>query len=250
MRSSTILFFVFIFSAVSLFAETPATDKVVLKSGTVYYGQILVQNDEIVLLKANDGKRFQFQRSDVKEVALNVARVVPLNADSAETDDVGNMCGVIEATSSVAYAGNYIDASPAIGVHLLFGTKMVDDLPYFAGIGTGVEMIFASGVTQGFIPLFARFQKRFNERNVSPYAGVDAGYAFAIGNNDCKGGPMATISAGIGIKAGSSSQFLIGVDLGIRDIKGKLTEDNSHGNYIYEGHTSLFMGGLRIALQF
>ncbi|HOO18887.1 MAG TPA: hypothetical protein PK296_01715, partial [Paludibacteraceae bacterium] len=61
-------FFIFL-SLLNLSAQEIVHDKLILKSGDIYVGEIILKNDEIVILQTTDGTRYQFPFSDIKEIS-------------------------------------------------------------------------------------------------------------------------------------------------------------------------------------
>ena len=52
----------------SAFAQNAVAEKVFLKSGKSYTGEIVLRNDEVLILKLSDGTRFQFAAQDIEKI--------------------------------------------------------------------------------------------------------------------------------------------------------------------------------------
>ena len=49
-------------------AQEASKDKIILKTGEVYIGDIIIRNQEIVTLKTVNGNRFQFPLAEIKTI--------------------------------------------------------------------------------------------------------------------------------------------------------------------------------------
>ena len=47
---------------------TALQDKITLKTGDVYVGEIVVKTDDLIMIKTKDGSKFQFQVSEISKI--------------------------------------------------------------------------------------------------------------------------------------------------------------------------------------
>ena len=52
-----------------VFGQQNSSDVIYLKNGEKYIGKIILNNEQIVMLETEGGKKYQFQTSEIKEIA-------------------------------------------------------------------------------------------------------------------------------------------------------------------------------------
>lgn len=244
---------VFLFFASVVFAQDKTLlDKITLKTGETYTGEILVQNSEVVMLKSANGSRFQFQLSEVKKIE-KISKEAALNADSAMYHSPGNnsFAGFLEIAGGVSAAKRSFDSSPNTQVSLVFGSKSIVGRFIFMGIGAGLNSTFTDGnnSTINFVPVFIKMQAKLSENISAPYFAIDAGYAFAV-TEGFGGGPFTRISAGIARKISYKSILSFGFFVGVNSFDASLTELKNGNSYSFYGNTIMTNYGLKIGLTF
>jgi len=233
---------------------TALQDKVTLKTGDVYVGEIVVKTDDLIMIKTKDGSKFQFQVSEISKIE-KVASVEESNSQTSAVTEIktssDNFTGIIEFAGGISSAKNAFDSSTNTQVSLIFGNKSVlgKQLFFGAGIGYNITSIETKSEVVSFLPLFIRMQNTFSTSRTSPYIGMDAGYAFAL-NDTYGGGLFAKLSAGISYKISHKTYISLGIYGGINSIATNQIETNDLGTFSYYGNTSMTNYGLKIGLQF
>lgn len=179
MRIILIGFFALFFS---LFAQAQLVqmDKITLKTGEVYTGEIVARTSEFLMIKTPDGARFQFQITQIEKeeiVFLSENEPTPLTlATSTQSDD--NMRAMFEAAVGIARAQNAFHSGGSVQLNLAFGTRRLMDTPLFVGAGVGYFTAFTSSSSEAysFLPLFVRLSSTFTSASNSPYWELDGGY--------------------------------------------------------------------------
>jgi hypothetical protein len=226
-------------------------DKITLNSGEVYVGEILVQNNELIMLKTKDGTRYQFQLAEINKVEKELVQVSSTAEPTEISRSTANFSGIFELSGGISSAKNCIDTSPEAQLALIFGNKNAFQKNLFLGLGMGIDKIFvfSNSTSIGFLPLFLRLQTTLNKNRTTPFVGMDAGYAFAL-NQGFGGGTMVKITAGISHRINYKTFLIAGVYAGANAISGNLTETNDLGTFRYYGNTSINSLGVKIGLQF
>lgn len=255
MTRNSIILICIMFSFLSIFAQTIMQDKVILKTGEVYLGEIVVRNQDMVMIKTQNGNRYQFPLSQIKEMSRVKLTQVPLDTLHTIRNEVkqseGNFCGMIELTEGVSQAKYDFGWSPNTQLSLLFGTKRICGQNLFlgAGIGYNITNVKVNPESIRFLPVFIRLQNTLNKKRTAPYIGMDAGYSFAL-NSDYGGGVLIKISAGITHKLTYKTAVFAGVYTGVQALSGQLTETNELGVYSYPGKTTMKSAGIKIGMSF
>lgn len=241
-----------LFSAV--YAQEKPVEKVILHSGEVYVGEILLRNSELIMLQSLDGSRFQFPLKDVKAVELATASDIhkqkkQATGDSEVIESEGNISGLIEMSAGWGGAAGKFSLKPFVLPQLSFGTRLIRGKSLFAGAGAGYLNVFNADENVGFIPLFLRLRGVADRSKLSPFASVDAGYSFGT-TGGYKGGLYSKVAAGVQTNAGRTSHFSLSVFGFSTNFSADLTETTSAGTFSYHGGTNLYGFGISAGLQF
>jgi hypothetical protein len=241
------------FAGTILSQETALRDKITLKTGEVYTGEIVLKNDDIVMLKTDNGTRFQFPLSEIRIIEKENLTVNPKNDTISinPTQTNQNVSGVLELSGGISSAKFSFDPSFSSQASLIFGNKSILGQQTFLGIGVGINSsyITSNSSTISFLPVFLRWQTTLTKNRTAPFVGVDAGYSFAM-NDDFGGGPFAKISVGITHKLNYKTSLIFGFYGSVNSISANLIETNSLGTFGYYAQTSLISYGAKMAFQF
>lgn len=228
--------------------SSPVSDKITLKTGEVYFGEIVVKTAEIVMIKASTGTRYQFQLKEVKLIEkmidTDLSGKPANNLPMVNTNQ--NFSGQLEITGGISSSTNAFPILANGQISLTFGNKKMLGKDVFLGLGVGYNHTFLTTKTIGFIPVFLRIQNTFTQKKTSPFLSFDAGYSFST-NTDFGGGALARISVGIIHRLNYKTSFLIGLYAGVNSISGNLTDSNG---FTYTGNTAMQNAGLKLGLQF
>jgi len=228
-------------------------NKVTLNSGEVYIGEIVVKTNELIMIKAKNGTRYQFQLKDVKEIsAVTATEAADNNTSKAKTPLTvdGNFSGQLEVIGGISSAKNAFTSSPNGQISLAFGSKKAFGKDCFLGLGAGYNTVYVpSGSTIALFPVFVRIQSLLSKEKIAPFIGMDVGYAFATTTN-FKGGALAKISGGISHRLSYKNSLTAGVFVGINQLYGDIEETNELGTFTYKGNVTMLNAGIKLGLQF
>lgn len=239
---------------VALSAQSITKDKVTLKTGDVFIGNIVLQNDEIVMLTDLKGVRYQFPVAEIKSIEKIEERAAgsdTMNVSSYKQAVQGNVCGLLELSGAFGSADNRFSYRPMGQASLTFGSRQISGKSIFVGAGVGYLAVAESESQDlvSFVPLYVRLKSVFTQKETAPYAFVDAGYSFAL-NTEFKGGLYAKTGVGFQYNAMSKTSFYWGVFAEVQGFSARLTETQNSIPYSFYGNTSAIMAGLNIGLQF
>ena len=242
-----------IFLSISIFGqETIQLNKVTLHSGEVFVGEILLNNEEIILIKTLSGNRFQFPVSEIKSIELNDIYSSEIeNSNNIEIIDDINLCVIFEINGGISNAENKYKNAISNQLFLSFGTRKVAKKRIFVGGGLGYLNVFFNNEAElvGFIPVFLILRANLTDKKTSPYLGLDAGYAFAL-NSKQEGGQYSKFSIGLNRKINFKTSLFFGLYADVLLFNANLAEMNNSGLYNYYGKTSMINFGLNFGLQF
>ena len=234
------------------------TRKITLNTGEVFFGEILVENEQIVMIRTADGSRFQFPKGEVKLIekdfvvtinAFNERRIIPTT--TADNDEKFMM--IIEVQGGISSAKQAFSQAPIIQGALVLGARNVFFQNTFLGGGISYSMLFPTDYpdkeTIDFLPLFLRFQKLIGENQFVPYFEMDVGYGISL-NPNFGGGTMLKLSVGMAQKFSARNVFYFGVFAGLQNFSGQLTQTNDFGTFNYYGNSTIQILGVKVALKF
>ncbi|MDL2290156.1 hypothetical protein LJB95_01985 [Paludibacteraceae bacterium OttesenSCG-928-F17] len=244
-------------TAIAKSTENTESDerKITLNTGEIIIGNILVENEQVVMIKTREGGRFQFPRSEIKsidDVTENDRQITQL--DESESFNENNKFRLMgDLKFGLAHAGKAYGWVPEMQVSLLFGGADLFLPNSFLGIGIGYNPIFASDYGTGkainFLPIFMRFQSSFTDKNFKPYVEVDAGYSVAL-SDEFGGGFIVNASIGVSKKLNERNSFQLGIFGGFQSFSADLTEEKDFGIFTYYGKTVAQHFGIKASITF
>jgi len=226
--------------------------KITLKSSDVYYAEVLVENEQIVMIKTQEGNRFQFPANEVHSIETDFVEESKNNNVQITPIDDSNFLMMIDVQGGVSYSSQAYLWVPSVQGSLVLGAKDVFFQGSFLGGGVGYNMLFAndySKETIAFLPVFVRLQSIVGKKNTAPYLEMDAGYGFSL-NSNFGGGLMLKLSAGITHKLSYRTVLYVGTYAGLQGFSGELTQTNNFGTFSYYGTTTTQNIGAKAALRF
>ncbi len=237
--------------------ESPPV-RITLKTGEVYSGEIILQNDEIILIRTTSGERFQFPVFQVKSITKISDKTEEIQRNDISSDEIlpyqsnHNFCSIIEVSGAASSGKNSFSNSASGEMTLSFGTRMIAGKSLFFGGGAGVSIVNNSTTNEkiNFVPVFLRFQSNNLMRwRSSPYLSLDAGYAFPL-KTTMSGGLFAKLSGGIVHRLSFNTSVQFGIFARIQNFYGNLSEIRNGSIYTYWGNSSINSFGALAGFQF
>ncbi len=250
MSRKVLTFILSLFFVVQLMAQEIATDVVILKSGEKYLGEIVLRNDEIIMLKTPDGKRFQFQMKEIEKIGKE-NNVYQHNSESGQVSK-GSFAGIIDLNGGFSFApSTQIGRTPYAGVSLAFGSRNAFGTNAFLGAGAGYESYTGNGKSSGlsYIPVFIQAYMPLGNSRISPATRVKAGYSFSV-NDTYRGGVFFSTSGGINLKLSQTTSFFAGIFGQIQQISGTVIVTNELGEFSGNGNARIYTIGISTAFLF
>jgi hypothetical protein len=174
----------FIIALLSLLSFTCAhAETIILRTGARVKGQIVFQNEEVVIVRDAEGARSQYPRADVQEI---LADDVALPESQAETVSEEPEIKTSKKASILLELAGGAAVRPqeafggAFSVDLLAGTHHIKSRHLFVGGGLGYHGIFLGAEKYNFLPIQAAVRMPFTEQKHAPVFGVAVGYGIAL----------------------------------------------------------------------
>lgn len=229
--------------------------KITMETGETYRGEVLAENERVVMLRLADGSRMQIRREEIAAMepdaftAIDRSDALPV----VEASPGGQFGMMIEMGGGTSFSRNSYGWVPALQAAWVLGVRDVAWAGTFAGVGIGYNLCVANKSGEGAInllPLFARLHSTIGRHVTAPYVELDAGYAFSF-HPDISGGMLLRLSVGVARRFSSRTAFYAGVYGGLQGLSGDLRDIDPWGDYFtYHGHTITQQAGVKVALRF
>lgn len=226
---------------------------VTLKNGTRVRGTIVLQNDEVVILRDASGARYQYPRAEVVSIAEETATV----EEKHEEKTVGE--GHKKKASILLEAGVGASILPGDGktgvayhADLLFGSHNLADRRIFVGGGLGYHGD-AVGDTYNFLPIQAALRMPFTVSKHAPMMGMSIGYGIAL-SKQYVGGIYAGLQLGYRYEINSKTSLALCADVCFQQARMTVTETPKEAmptaTYTNQAGRSIVRTGLKFSLFF
>ena len=235
-------------------ALTLQAEIITLRTGQTVQGEILVENDEVVIIRNAQGQRFQYPRADI--LSVQTEQVANNGEQLAESEEKGAVSGAKKVSLSLELSGGgmsspHVVNGGSIGGDLLIGTYMLGERHIFIGGGVGWHSYFGNG-TYSFIPVQAALRVPFIEGKHAPQMGVAVGCGFAV-TKKASHGLYAGIDFGYRYQANPKTALFVGLFLNFQQTKWDYTEtwtaeDGQQADYIVHSGSNLLGYGLKLAV--
>ncbi len=243
----TILILCLLWIATALSAEV-----VILKSGKRYTGEIIFQNEEVVILRDATGTRFQCPRADIRSIGEAQMEETPMLTQIANSDI---QISARKVSLSIEAAGGAVTMPQSswggyVTADFLIGTRRVMGKNILLGGAVGYAGVFLADKTYSFIPLQVVARIPIIDAQHAPQINFSAGYGIATSKN-YKGGLHAAIDLCYRYQMTEKSAVLLGVNVFFQQTSLSVIEEHGEGQYENPMAGRCFVGiGAKCAIVF
>lgn len=188
----------YLYIALLLLASTLCAhaETILLRTGARVKGEIVFQNEEVVIVRDAEGKRFQYLRSDVEEVLADDPAEVAAEASEKEQEMLTpKKASILLELAGGAAVQPQEYAGGAFSIDMLVGSHHIGNRHLFIGGGLGYHGLFLNGEKLNFLPIQAAIRMPFTETKHAPVFGLGLGYGIAL-SKDFLGGIYASADFG------------------------------------------------------
>lgn len=186
----------YIIALVLLCAMCAHAETLLLRTGARVKGEIIFQNEEVVIIRNAEGARFQYPRTEVQEI-LAVDPAEEEVVEEVKNDEIGT-----SKKASIALelgGGAACIPNTAVGggfsVDFLVGSHHIGDRHIFIGGGLGYHGSFIGAAKFNFLPIQVALRLPLLEQQHAPVFGMALGYGIAL-SKGYRGGLYASIDFG------------------------------------------------------
>ena len=169
---------------------------VTLRSGQTVRGEIILQNDEIVIIRTNNGMRHQYPAGEVVSIRSNE---VAVSEQTTTTPSIRPVNIALQVHGGILFVPE-LGVGGQFGTDLMIGSRAIQGKRMFLGGSVGYRAKVIGSTTYSFIPLLAHIQLPLTEQKHAPTLGMSLGYGFATNKHD---------QGGICVSANFGGNYLI-----------------------------------------
>ena len=245
MRKAAFLI-VFLASLLCAHAET-----IILRTGARVKGTVVFQNEEVVIVRNEEGKRFQYMRSDVEEVLSDDAVVEEeTKVEEAEEDiTTPKKASILLEVAGGAAVKPAEAVGGAVSADLLVGSHHIGARHIFVGGGIGYHGMFLGAEKYNFLPIMVAVRMPLIEQKHAPMFGVAEGYGIAL-SKDYLGGAYAGVDFGYRCQLNPKTAIALVAFAQFQQAKVSTQTVIEGEPFVQQAGRSLVSTGIKLALFF
>ena len=232
------------------FAFCAHAETLLLRTGARVKGTILFQNEEVVIIRNDEGARFQYPRADVAEILANDVEPEVRDTVMAEIEekiDTPKKASILLELAGGAAVNPNEAAGGAASVDLLVGSHHIGARHLFIGGGLGYHGFFIGAEKYNFLPIQAAVRIPFTEQKHAPVGGLSLGYGIAL-SKDYLGGLYAGVDFGYRCQFNSSSALALLAYAQFQQASMEVTSIIDGVSFTNTAGRNLVAAGLKIAI--
>ena len=215
--------------AICAHAET-----LILRTGARVKGDILFQNEEVVVLRNAEGARFQYPRAEIQEILTvdPVEEEVVVEEQKDEIKTAKKVSVSLELGGGVACIPNSA-VGGGFSVDFLVGSHHIGQRHLFLGAGLGYHGMFIGAEKYNFLPVQVALRLPLLEQKHAPVFGMALGYGIGL-SKTYKGGLYASIDFGYRYQINEKSALAVVASAQFQQAKiaaTEIVEGNTFTNY-------------------
>lgn len=246
-KSLLILPLLFMLLSPSLWAEV-----VTLRTGKVVTGEILLQNDEVLILRTKNGSRFQYPASEIVSVK---SEEIAAQEDKNESSSSASVAVRLQTAGGAVYLPE-MGWGGQFALDLMLGTHAIHDTRIFLGAGLGYHAKTFSAATAGqaknatysFLPLHAAVVMPISAHKHAPCLGLTLGYGFAL-DKSTQGGLCAGAEVGWNYAFAQAKDLQISLAAELQQAKTDVKQIVDEKEYINHIGCNFLAISLKLALN-
>lgn len=226
-------------------------ETILLRTGARIKGTIVMMNDDVVVVRDEEGKRFQYPRAEVQEVAKDEEPEEDVSK-TVEEEPVIQTSKRVSALLEIA-GGTAVEPNEAVGggvgVDLIIGSHHIANRHLLIGGGLGYHGIFLGGEVYHFLPIQAALRMPFFEAKHSPVFGVSIGYGVALSKN-YTGGLYAGLDFGYRYQISERSALAVVFFARFQQAKVNTKQTIEGEEFVHKTGREFVTPGVKLALYF
>ena len=202
---------------VAVCAAESVPQRLVFRSGRVVVGEVVMQNDEVVIVKDASGARFQYPRAEIVEITAvqdDEPKQDDKEAASRSMSNVKKTSMGFRVASGVMHLNKQNGAT--VAADFMIGANNIANRRIFLGGAVGYRALLLAGKTYSVLPIDVVMELPLMTGKHVPMIGASAGYGIGIGK--ILGGVNAGLSLAYRLNFSRTGSFHIGVQAELQQL--------------------------------
>lgn len=226
-------------------------ETIILRTGARLIGTIIMQNDDVVIIRNAEGARFQYPRADVQEILKEDVPAVDektQESEEQESSTTKRVSVILEIGGGAAINPNEATGG-AVSADLIIGSHHIGERHIFIGGGLGYHGLFFKGEKLNFLPIQATLRMPFIEATHAPVFGVALGYGIAL-SKDYTGGLYAGIEFGYRYQINAKTALAVVTFAQFQQAKVNVVETIDGIEFTNKTGRNFLTPGIKLSLYF
>lgn len=238
---------------ISLFLPPCFGEVVVLRSGKVLQGEILVHNQDVLIMRDTDGIRRQYPTSSIlsikadEEQVNQTEEVLEVSESTTQKSSLSAVVLRFQVSAGACMIPNETFGS-AYEVGMAIGTRTLMNKRIFLGGGIRYQYVLLDKKEYSILPIEAMLSVALSEHQHAPEIGMNVGYGFAFGG--LKGGVCGGAKIGWRWQFSNKSALLLSGYIHMQQVESNTFEVIDNQTYSYTANRGLLTTGLNVSVQF
>lgn len=243
MKKSILTIGMFILLCICARAET-----IILHTGARITGEILLQNEEVIVIRDASGARYQYPRTDVQQVIASdsVPTDIPPTIETELKAEDKKATVLFELSGGIAAIPNDM-LGGAISIDMLVGSYKIRQKPIFVGAGVGYHGLIIGGQQYNFLPIQAALRVPLIDDKHAPIIGLALGYGVAL-SKDYMGGLYTGLDVGYRYQINDKTAMTVTLFATFQQAKIKVTQTIEENLFTTMAGRSLVVTGVKMAI--
>ena len=227
-----------------------------LQSGQSVKGDIVLQNEDVVIIRTTNGMRYQYPMNEVVSIKADEKDTSATNTNKTTQAKTKIVSICVQAMGGALYIpnigwGGYAGADLKVGANILEGRRVFVG----GGIGYGAKMVETEKETYSFIPLQMYISSILGDKQNAPTLGVNIGYGFAA-NAGTQGGICVGADVGWSFEISHETRLVLGLNAEWQQAQTKVKQDitfpETNETKSYENYmgVNFITFGAKVAIHF
>lgn len=240
-RLAYILLLFFLLLSPTIWAEV-----VTLRTGKTITGEILLQNEEVVIIRTKNGTRYQYPTAEILSISHEDTTKSATQETQKQTPRPIDIR--FQASGGAVYASE-LGWGGQIAADFMLGTKKIQDKRIFFGAGIGYRAKFLNHTTYSFLPLQAIISMPLLDQKHAPVVGISIGYGFAL-NHSTQGGICTAAELAWNYAINPQSDLQLGAYAEWQQAQLDVIQTINGNEYINHMGCNFLTIGIKLAISF
>jgi hypothetical protein len=220
---------------------------VILRSGQTIKGEIVLQNEEVVVIRSSNGMRYQYPMNEVVNIQQEEQETNVTKGERTPENTKKIVSLSAQAMGGALYIP-YLGWGGYAGANLIIGTNVMNKKVFIGG-GVGYRARVVEKDTYSFIPLQVCISSILGDKLNAPIVGVNIGYGFAT-NTSTQGGICVGADLGWGVKINHETRLVVGMNAEWQQAQTDVKQSIDNKTYTNYMGVNFITFGAKIAIHF